>query len=76
MVAGLKQELKSSLKQSSSATLKTLGKSGSGTSTKLSGKQNPPPVIVDQNRTLKIIQKALRVDERKKNQEEIKKVVR
>lgn len=77
LVSGLKTELKG-VRKSSSATLKPLAKSSSGKSNgKTAAAANGPAMgKEDQRRTLMLITNALRGNERKKNREEVKKIVR
>ena len=78
LATGLKQELKT-VRKSSSATLKPLGKSASSGQTKIpQGKKEagPPMDKENQKRTLQVIQNALRKEDRKKNREEVKKLVK
>ena len=76
LATGLKQELKT-VRKSSSATFKPLTKSGSGGGkAAVAGKQPVDKENIQQKRILKVIQTALRTEERKKNKEEVKKVVK
>lgn len=79
LASGLKQELKT-VRKSSSATLKPLGKSGSGaqqTKAATGVKSREAPLDKEtQKRTLAFIQKALWKDERKRQRDDVKKIVK
>ena len=64
------------VRKSSSATLKPMGKTGSNKNIK-GGKENEAGMDKEgQKRTLNVIMNALRTNERKKNREEVAKIVR